>query len=103
VKTKGGSSRKRKVISSSESKYDVEEDVQNIITTSTKKSVGKKVVQVVENVPIDKVSFHLPEFSHRWKFIYHRRVEIERELSDETLKIKEVMELIKEAGLIVIP
>ena len=62
-----------------------------------KKSAGKKNVQIVENVPIDKVSFHLPEFSQRWKFIYHRRLAVERELSDEAAKIKEVMELIKEA------
>jgi hypothetical protein len=69
VKTTAGSSRKRKVISSSESEYDVEEDVPNIITSVGKKSAGKKSVQIVENVPIDKVSFHLLEFAQRWKFI----------------------------------
>jgi len=51
-------------------------------------------------VPIDKVSFHLPEFSQRWKFIYHRRLAVERELGKETMNIKGVMELIKDAGLI---
>jgi len=56
-------------------------------------------VQIVENVPIDKVSFHLPEFAQRWKFIHHRKLHLERELSEETMKIKVVMELIKEAGL----
>jgi hypothetical protein len=100
VKTTGGTSRKRKVISSSESEYDVEEDVPNITTTGTKKSAGKKAVRTVENVPIDKVSFHLLEFAQRWKFIYHRRVAVERELSEETVKIKEIIELIKKAGLI---
>jgi hypothetical protein len=100
VKTTGGTSRKRKVITSSESDYDVEEDVPNITTTGTRKSVGKKTVQTVENVPIDKVSFHLPEFAQRWKFIYHRRVAVERELSEETVRIKEIMDLIKRVGLI---
>jgi hypothetical protein len=51
-------------------------------------------------LPIDKVSFNLPEFEQRWKFIYHRRVAVERELNEGTVKIKEVMELTKEAGLI---
>ncbi|XP_024642235.1 bromodomain-containing protein DDB_G0278469 [Medicago truncatula] len=59
------------------SKYEVEEDALNIIT-----------------------SFHLLEFTQRWKFIYHRRVAVQSELSEKTVKIKEVMELIKEAGLV---
>jgi hypothetical protein len=99
VKTAAGSSRKRKVISSSESEDEVEEDVLNIISSCAKRSAGKKNVHTVENVPIDKVSFHLPEFAQRWKFIYHRRLAVERELSEEGVKIKGVMELIKEAGL----
>jgi hypothetical protein len=99
VKTIAGSSIKRKVLSSSESEYDVEEDVLNIIPSDTKKSVGKKSVQIVEHVPIDKVSFHLPEFAQRWKYIYHKRLAVERELGEEALKIKPVMKLIKEAGL----
>jgi len=99
MKTTAGSSRKRKVISSCESEYDVEKDVPNIIVSVAKKSAGKQSVQIVENVPIDKVSFHLPEFAQRWKFIHHRKLHLERELSEETMKIKVVMELIKEAGL----
>jgi len=50
-------------------------------------------------VPIDKVSFHLPENAQRWRFIYHRRMALERELGKETLEIEVVMELIKKAGL----
>jgi len=50
-------------------------------------------------VPIDKISFHFPEFSQRWNFIFHRRLAIEREFSEEAVKLKAVMELIKEAGL----
>ena len=100
AKTAVGSSRKRKVIPSSESEYEVEEDVLNIVSSDVKRSAGKKNTQPVENVPIDKVSFHFPEFAQRWKFIYHRRLAVERELSKEAVEIKFVMNLIKEAGLI---
>ena len=99
-KSAAGSSRKRKVISSSESEYDVDEDVLNIVPSVVMKSAGKKGVQIVENVPIDKVSFHFPDYAQRWKFIYHRRLALERELSKEALKIEEVMKMIKEAGLL---
>jgi hypothetical protein len=74
-------------------------DVPNIIPLESRKVDGKKDLLVVEDVPIDKVSFHLPSFAQRLKFIYHRRLALERELSDEALKIEEVMLLIKEAGL----
>jgi len=53
----------------------------------------------VANVPIDKVSFHLPENAQRWRFIYHRRMTLERELGKEALEMEVVMELIKKAGL----
>jgi len=99
VKTTTRRIRKRKVVSSSESDHDVAVEVPNIILSASKKSVGKKVVQTVESVPIDKVSFHLPKNAHRWKFIYHGRLALERELGKEALQIEAVMELIKEAGL----
>jgi len=54
-----------KVISSSESEYDVDEDALNIISSVVKKSAGKKGAQIVENVPIDKVSFHFPDYAQR--------------------------------------
>jgi len=94
VKTGARSSRKRNVISSSESEYDVGKDDPNIIIPVTKRSAGKKKVQTIENVPIDKVSFHLPKSAQRWKFIYHRSLALERELGEEPIKIKYVMDLI---------
>ena len=100
VKSTTGRTKKRKGVSSSESEYDVEKDVQTIIPSASKKAAGKKVMQTVENVPIDKVSFHLPEYIHRWKFIYHRRLALEREMGKEALEIETMMELIKEAGLL---
>ena len=99
VKTTAGRTKKRKGISTSESEYDVEEDVSNIILSSSRKSAGKKIVQTVANVPIDKVSFHLSENAQRWRFIYYRRLALEKELGKEALEIEVVMELIKEAGL----
>jgi len=43
------SSRKRKIISSSESEYEVEEDVLNIVPSVAKRSAGKKNVQKVKH------------------------------------------------------
>jgi len=53
-------------------------------------------MQNIGNVPIDRVSFHL----HRWKFIFHRRLGLERELGKKDVKMVDVMEMIKEAGLL---
>jgi len=90
VKSVAGSSRKRKVISSSESEYDVDVNALNIVSSAVKKSAGKKGAQIVENVPIDKVSFHFLDYAQRWKFIYHRGLALERELSEEAVEIKEL-------------
>jgi len=57
-------------------------------------------VQTVANVPIDKVSFHPPENAQRWKFIFHKRLALERELGKEAVKMADVMDMIKEAGLL---
>ena len=91
VKSTAGRTKKRKAVSTSESEYDVQEDVPNIVPSTSKKFAGKKIVQTVANVPIDKVSFHLPENAQRWKYIYHRRLALERELGKEALEIKVVM------------
>jgi len=100
VKSTTRKTRKRKVISSSESEFNVEEDVLNITPSNDKRTVGKKTMQTVASVPIDKVSFHLPKNALRWKFIYHRRLALEREMGKKVLEIEVVMEHIKEAGLI---
>jgi hypothetical protein len=99
VNSTAGKMRKRKVVSSSESEYDVEKDVQSISHTVSRKSTSRKTMQTVVNVPIDKVSFHLPKNALRWKFVYHMRLALERELSKEALEIDAVIELIKGAGL----
>jgi len=63
VKNVVGSSRKRKVISLRESEYDVDEVSLYIFPSAVKKSAGKKSVQIVENVPVDKVSFHFSDYA----------------------------------------
>jgi hypothetical protein len=52
VKTTAGRTRKRKGVSSSESEYDVELDVEHTTSSASKKSAGKKAQRTVESVPI---------------------------------------------------
>ncbi|WJX12956.1 hypothetical protein P8452_03403 [Trifolium repens] len=119
---------KRKTIELSDSEYDTEEDAPTIPTSSKQKTPKKRkivadtsVEDAVENapsivsakrkvagrtippnvpdVPMDNVSFHFSASAAKWKFVYHRRLTPERELSDEALECKEVMDLIQQAGL----
>ncbi|KAK2374492.1 hypothetical protein QL285_075449 [Trifolium repens] len=104
-KTSAVKTRKRKAAASSDTEYNVEEDVPNIPAPDTgmKKSAVKSTVKraptAVKSVPTDKISFHYPEYSYRWKYIYHRRLALERELGEEAQKVVEVVDLIREAGL----
>ncbi|KAK2363009.1 hypothetical protein P8452_66173 [Trifolium repens] len=120
---------KRKTIDLSDSEFDAEEDVPPISTASKqktpkkrkiaanaaaedaemnapsivstqKKKAGRSIPQNVPDVPMDNVSFHFSVSAAKWKFVYHRRLALERELSEEALECKEVMDLIHQAGLI---
>jgi hypothetical protein len=65
-----------------------------------KKSVRKKKIpQRVPDVPIDNISFHSLENVARWKFVVSGKLALKRELSKEALQCKEVMKVIKHAGL----
>ncbi|KAK2403694.1 hypothetical protein QL285_053107 [Trifolium repens] len=119
---------KRKTINLSDSESDAEEDAPPIATTSKqktpkkrktaaavsdddavvnapgilstqKKKAGRSIPQNIPEVPMDNVSFHFSNSAAKWKFVYHRRLALERELSDEALECKEVMDLILQAGL----
>ncbi|KAH1193335.1 hypothetical protein GmHk_19G054401 [Glycine max] len=90
-------SKKRKEISSSDSDDDVELDVLDI--KRAKKS-GKKVPGNVPDAPLDNISFHSIDNVERWKFVYQRRLAVERELGRDALNCKEIMDLIKAAGLL---
>ncbi|MCI50419.1 envelope-like protein, partial [Trifolium medium] len=58
-----------------------------------------KKAKTVPSVPIDNVSFHHENGASRWKFIYQRRVALERNLSDDLLQCQELVELIEATGL----
>ena len=70
--------RNRKEISSSESDYDVEHDVQDI--TPLEKAVVRKIHVNVPEAPLDNISIHSVNNVERWKLIYQRRLDLEREL-----------------------
>ncbi|KAH1253502.1 hypothetical protein GmHk_04G010141 [Glycine max] len=90
-------SKKRKEISSSDSDDDVELDVS---TSKRAKKSGKKVPENVPDAPLDNISFHSIGNAERWKFVYQRRLALERELGRAALDCKEIMDLIKAAGLL---
>ncbi|KAH1247085.1 hypothetical protein GmHk_06G017055 [Glycine max] len=90
-------SKKRKEISSSDSDEDVELDVS---TSKRAKTSGKKVPENVPDAPLDNISFHSIGNAERWKFVYQRRLALERELGRTALDCKEIMDLIKAAGLL---
>ncbi|PNX80093.1 putative envelope-like protein [Trifolium pratense] len=65
-----------------------------------KRSVkGRKVPVAVPYVPLDNVSFHLENGPTRWKYVYHRRLALERNLKDDVLKCKNIADVLTHAGL----
>ncbi|XP_058732860.1 uncharacterized protein LOC131604440 [Vicia villosa] len=87
--------RKAQVIADSDS-Y-VAMDVQD--TPLKKKLTTSKLATSVLEAPIDNISFHYPSSVNRWKYVYQKRLAFERELAQNALECKEIMELIHEAGL----
>ncbi|MCI24662.1 envelope-like protein, partial [Trifolium medium] len=68
--------------------------------TSSRKSIGgKKVPLNVPTTPIDNVSFHHENSATRWKYIYNRKLSLERELAQDALECQDIIDLIDEAGL----
>ncbi|XP_050895740.1 uncharacterized protein LOC127102414 [Lathyrus oleraceus] len=70
-------------------------DISPVKKTTARKSPVKVVV-----VHLDNVSFHLEDGAAKWKFMIQRRVAVERELGKDVADVKEVMDLIKAAGLL---
>ena len=54
----------------------------------------------VPDAPLDNISFHSIGNVEKWKFVYQRRLALERELGRAALDCKEIMDLIKAAGLL---
>ncbi|XP_050895832.1 uncharacterized protein LOC127102510 [Lathyrus oleraceus] len=90
--------KKRKVREDYESEEDVEEDVPDI--SPVKKTTMRKSPSKVDVVHLDNISFHLEDGAAKWNFVIQRRVVVERELGKDVVKVKEVMDLIKAAGLL---
>ncbi|KAK2427836.1 hypothetical protein QL285_026392 [Trifolium repens] len=89
--------KKRKIVADA-SVDDAGENAPSIVSAKKKKA-GRTITPNIPDVPMDNVSFHFSASAAKWKFIYHRRLALERELSDEALECKEVMDLIHQAGL----
>ncbi|XP_050896819.1 uncharacterized protein LOC127103613 [Lathyrus oleraceus] len=81
-----------------ESNSDVPCDV--TASLSKKKPTTSKLAASVLEVPIDNISFHFASSVNRWKYVYQKRLALERELVQNVLECKEIMALIQEAGLI---
>ncbi|KAK2428719.1 hypothetical protein QL285_027218 [Trifolium repens] len=89
---------KKRKIAADATAEDAEANAPSIVSAKKKKA-RRSIPQNVPDVPMDNVSFHFSASAAKWKFVYHRRLALERELSDEALECKEVMDLILQAGL----
>ncbi|XP_058741360.1 uncharacterized protein LOC131613731 [Vicia villosa] len=90
--------KKRKERSVSDSEDNVLSDVLDI--HSKKKIVVIKSSIEVRDVPLDNIYLHYVSNVIQWKFVYQRRLALERELANDALECQEVMKLIKSAGLL---
>jgi hypothetical protein len=89
------SSKKKQLVVAGDSEEDVEVDVLDITTSGKKRIGGRKVPANVPLAPMDNVSFHLEVNAQKWRFVYHRRIAHERELSQEALNCQAIIELIE--------
>lgn len=84
---------------------DVEEDVEdnqdNIMVLLLKKNRkfigGKKIPTNFSVSPLENVSFQSEESVMKWKYVYHRRITPERELSKEALTCENIVDLLEDA------
>ncbi|MCH88394.1 envelope-like protein, partial [Trifolium medium] len=97
---KGKKSSKRKEPLSSDS--EIEEEAVKVTTGgSSRKTVkGKKVPLNVPPAPLDNVSFHFEDGSTKWRYVFYRRLSLEKNLSPELLQCQELVSLIEAIGLI---
>ncbi|XP_057418708.1 uncharacterized protein LOC130712908 [Lotus japonicus] len=74
-------------------------DVPYISTTARKRVKGRRIPTNVPDALVDNVSLHSANFAQRWKFVVHRRLAVERELHEDALELKEIVDLLTEVGL----
>lgn len=70
---------KRKMVKSSDSESNAEENVHNIVSTIRKKVGGKRIPLNVVDAPLGNASFIFEVSVQKWKLLYHRRISCERE------------------------
>jgi hypothetical protein len=68
------SSKRRQLITASESEEDVEADVPYIMTSRKKRIGGRRVPANVPPAPMDNISFHSEESVQKWRYVYQRRI-----------------------------
>jgi len=91
---------KWKEVPYSDSDYEVEQDVLDIVPSGKKRTTeGKKVHANVPDTPIDNISFHHAVNDLKWKYVYQRRLALERRLGRDALECDQVMKLIDEERL----
>ncbi|XP_058787649.1 uncharacterized protein LOC131661996 [Vicia villosa] len=90
--------KKRKARAIVDSDSDVDVDAQDI--PPRKRPTTSKLATSFPEVPIDNISFHYPSSVNRWKYVHHKRLALERELAQNVLENKEIMDLIHEDGLL---
>ncbi|KAK2369594.1 hypothetical protein QL285_082716 [Trifolium repens] len=93
------SKKKKQVVTVSESESDGEPDVLDITTARKKRIGGRRIPANNPPAPMDRVSFHSEESAQRWRFVYQRRIAQGRELNQEALECKEIIELLEAAEL----
>ncbi|XP_050897488.1 uncharacterized protein LOC127104348 [Lathyrus oleraceus] len=91
------SSKTKVAVESSLKRKDVPYNVSDIL--SKKKLTTSKLAASVPEVPIHNISFHFASSVNRWKYVYQKRLALERELAQNVLDCKDIMDLIQEAGL----
>ncbi|XP_057452148.1 uncharacterized protein LOC130743954 [Lotus japonicus] len=94
-KVAASTGRKRKHVAETDS----EPDVPDISTSAKKRIKVKRIPLNVPEAPIDNVFFHFASSAQSWKFVVQRRLAIERELHEDALELKEIMDLLADAGL----
>ncbi|XP_058764804.1 uncharacterized protein LOC131638269 [Vicia villosa] len=82
--------KKRKARAVEESESNVELNVHDI--PLKKKPTTSKIAASVPEVPIDNVSFHFVASANRWKFVYQKRLALERELAQNDCDLNLVEE-----------
>ncbi|XP_050875733.1 uncharacterized protein LOC127079395 [Lathyrus oleraceus] len=90
---------KRKLVVFSESEYDDEAYILDIVPSTKKNIGGKKIYANIPDAPLDNMSFYTERNAKKWKLVCQRRITVERELSKDTIE-GEILKLLREYSLI---